>query len=1002
VRLSLLSIVFQSLDLPEAYPQARFVMWLQQKKLLDGVKAYVAKKGESFDEELRHMYVSPVIAGAMLAADSKLAASEAEARAILKTQYPHVEDISNVQMVDAIRDALNLRYGTFPGTLIVLDELQQYIGTNPDRTRRVQEVTEACSKGLGGKMLFVATGQSALTDTPELQKLKDRFRVLVELSDADVETVIRKVVLAKKPSKQKLIGDMLTKCSGEISRHLVGTKIGPRTEDKNWLEADYPLLPVRRRFWEKALRAVDRAGTAGQLRTQMRIVYEAVRATADKPLGSVVPADFLFDQTNTELLQTGILLREINELIAGLRKTGTPDGVMRSRLCALIFLINQLPRESGSDIGVRASAEVLADLLVEDLQAGSSQLRQQIPALLQDLVDGGQLMQVDNEYRIQTRESREWDQDYRARESKINGDAQRVASERADELRKASLETLKDVKLQHGKSKVSRRIESHFAADKPELLGHTVPVWIRDEWSVDLKTVQNDAHEAGTDSPVVFIFLPRRSADSLKKAIASQIAAIETLQVRGIPSTDDGKVAQQAMETRKSNATRAVASLINEVLRSARVFQGGGNEISGITLPEMVRDAAAASLARMYPRFDDGDDPRWADVVTRARKGAATALEALDYKGAPEKHAVTIEILKSMGAWLSGKELRRRFTGAPYGWQQDTVDGAILTLVVLGQLQAKHNEEPKQAKDLDQTRIGVAEFRTENIFLTAAQKLAVRKLFQAAGVNCKAGEESPATTLFLVAMYERAAKAGGDPPAPERPGTAHLKVVEGLTGNEQLANLHDTQTPLIDDAREWERRGKLIEKRMPRWRVLCSLLKYADGMPVATEVRPQADAIESARSLLSDPDQVPPLCDRLTQVLRKALSDAHSDCGTAYANLKTALESHELWQRLSTTQRSAIMAEQGLQSLPGIQVGTEVEVLASLENYSLSDWVMLRDAMPERFAKALKAAAKLLEPKAVHVKLPGGTLKTEADVEAWLEKAKKEILKAMKDGPVVV
>ena len=47
-----------------------------------------------------------------------------------------------------------------------------------------------------------------------------------------------------------------------------------------------PLLPVRRRFWEHTLRTVDRQGTAGQLRTQLRIVYDAILHTADEPCGN--------------------------------------------------------------------------------------------------------------------------------------------------------------------------------------------------------------------------------------------------------------------------------------------------------------------------------------------------------------------------------------------------------------------------------------------------------------------------------------------------------------------------------------------------------------------------------------------------------------------------------------------------------------------------------------------------------------------------------------------
>ena len=130
-------------------------------------------------------------------------------------------------MVDAIQEALSVN-GKFPCTLIVLDEVQQYIGENALRTNMVQEVTEGCIKRFGSKLLFVATGQSALTGTPQLSKLKDRFTVPVELSDADVETVIRTIVLSKKPDKVPAIDEVIKDYSGEIDRHLRDTKIETR------------------------------------------------------------------------------------------------------------------------------------------------------------------------------------------------------------------------------------------------------------------------------------------------------------------------------------------------------------------------------------------------------------------------------------------------------------------------------------------------------------------------------------------------------------------------------------------------------------------------------------------------------------------------------------------------------------------------------------------------------------------------------------------------------
>ncbi|NMV23134.1 hypothetical protein HKB23_12010, partial [Vibrio parahaemolyticus] len=78
-------------------------------------------------------------------------------------------------------------------TLLILDEAQQYIGESNDRSVLVTEVAEAVSKQLDSHVMIVGAGQSALTDVPLLQKLMDRFTIRVPLSDAEVETVTRKV-----------------------------------------------------------------------------------------------------------------------------------------------------------------------------------------------------------------------------------------------------------------------------------------------------------------------------------------------------------------------------------------------------------------------------------------------------------------------------------------------------------------------------------------------------------------------------------------------------------------------------------------------------------------------------------------------------------------------------------------------------------------------------------------------------------------------------------------
>ena len=323
VRLALLAVVFRSVGLPESYSRARFVMRLLHDGLLDAVKDRIEADGGEFDYELRNLRASSRMARALLDAGADWGADEREVRAAVRAEYTDVADVSNEEMLRALREALALATDEateddLPCTLIALDEVQQYIGSSVQRSMDVQEAVEACCKGLGGRVLIVGTGQNALQAVPLLHRLMGRFTVKVQLSDADVETVTRKTVLAKKNAAIPDVEAKLEDARGELDRHLGGTTLKPKPEDHAIEVADYPVLPARRRFWEKVLQSTDTSGTESQLRNQLKVVDEAVKATADDPLGTVVGGDFVYERES--LLQSGELPAEIDKRVERLRR----------------------------------------------------------------------------------------------------------------------------------------------------------------------------------------------------------------------------------------------------------------------------------------------------------------------------------------------------------------------------------------------------------------------------------------------------------------------------------------------------------------------------------------------------------------------------------------------------------------------------------------------------------------------------------------------------------
>ena len=134
------------------------------------MKSLVEAEGRQFEQELNDLHVSDAISRALLAFDPSFAAGKAEARQSIKAQFsPQVADIATAEFLCTAKDALAHASddpSRMPCTLVVLDEVQQYIGDSTERSMLVTEVAETVEKQLDSCVMIVGEGQSTLTDIP--------------------------------------------------------------------------------------------------------------------------------------------------------------------------------------------------------------------------------------------------------------------------------------------------------------------------------------------------------------------------------------------------------------------------------------------------------------------------------------------------------------------------------------------------------------------------------------------------------------------------------------------------------------------------------------------------------------------------------------------------------------------------------------------------------------------------------------------------------------------
>jgi hypothetical protein len=374
----------------------------------------------------------------------------------------------------------------------------------------------------------------------------------------------------------------------------------------------------------------------------------------------------------------------------------------------------------------------------------------------------------------------------------------------------------------------------------------------------------------------------------------------------------------------------------------------------------------------------------------------------VDWTDAPEKHPVCAAVLSEAGAGKRGKEVRDAFEASPYGWPRDAVDAALITLHTCGHLRATHKGMTLSQGQVDQSKISLTDFRSETATLNAREKMRLRKLFQDAGVDCKPNEETAKAPVFLTRLADLAERAGGEPPSPARPSTVHLDTLRSFGGVEQLAEILKQHDELAQQAKDWSKLAELAGKRKPAWETLSTLLKHADAMPGADELRLQAVAVRSERRLLDASDPVPDIRKSAVDALRAAVSAAHAEYKKTYNEQMATLTASENWKKLSAGQCNQILADEAIDTLPALAVSSESDLIRTLEQTSLPAWKTKTDALSQQFSRAAMAAAKLLEPKTQRIHLSSGTLKTEQEVKTWLAATEKDLLAKLTNGPVVI
>ncbi len=1002
---TILSVVLRAKKLPEQIHLANFVLWLREQGYEETVREAVASKGKEWNAELNNLYVSPIFPEVLLKLDPSLGKTVQDVRLTIREQYKVLtSDLTADQFVTNLKRVLVDANGKLPVGIVILDEVQAYIADNPDRAQKVTDAAEIFMTKLDNRIMLVGAGQSALsTSTPNLIKLRDRFMLTVQLSDADVETVTRKVLLTKKASAESDIRNLFDKHAGEINGLLSGTRIQWVAEDERYSIIDYPLLPQQRRFWERALRSIDPAGTNAQLRSQLRNLLDALVAVADAEIGAIIPGDKLFELMSGSMLNTGILQNELNERIKKLNN-GTPEGILRSRIAGLVFLINRLPREAGLDDGIRANEQMIADLLLNDLAGDTRDFREKVKKQLAWMADKAELMKIDSEYRIQTRQGAEWNARFNEKVAAFNS-SNDVHLER-DRLFKAAVSKVVDsIRLQQGAAKEKRNLTAHYSVTPPDPNLDGVVVWARDEWSVAAGTVLGEAQQRPQDDPVIHLFIPKRDADNLKALIVQSLAANSVIASMGTQSTPEGREASQAMAARLDDLQQRLGIAVQQIMQATKLYRGKGVEVGVAKLEDALLTTAQLSLDALYPRFGQADSEKWGLVQQRIKQSSDEPFQPVGHPGDLRQHPVCLSIITHVGEaganGTTGSAIRKHFRAAPYGWPQDAVDAALMGLHRDGVFVGRKNGVPVQFREVDLSAIPQITYIAESMPVTPAERVKLRGILNAENlVNVPAGKGEEFIAAFFAALREIAAyleMEAGMPPAIEIP---MADAILSTSGGHQVKAFLAEGDAIKQLAVKAKARKAAIEAVKPLLDDVIALRNVASGVPALKEHLVELAHIITTRAAADSKTRIETLRRDLEAGLRKALKEANATCETKYQEARSRLDSSDVWQKLPEAERVRLHMMYGFEAPRSDEPVDLRALVATLASRPLSQRTAEAYGYAGKVDGLLREAAQFLEPKAQTISVDRRLLKTHEDLQAWLKDTEAKLSEALKKGPV--
>lgn len=206
--------------------------------------------------------------------------------------------------------------------LFLIDEVGQYVAPRGELILNLDGLARNFKELGQGHVWIVATGQQTLTEiveraafnSAELNKLRDRFPIAIELDARDIREITWRRLLSKSADGEEKLRDLFRHHGQALTTHtrLTGTALFKGDVDEETFVRLYPFLPQHFDLLLDLVRVLARSTGGIGLRSAIRVIQDLLVDTskvlppgtpllADAPVGHLATADQFFDTLRADV-----------------------------------------------------------------------------------------------------------------------------------------------------------------------------------------------------------------------------------------------------------------------------------------------------------------------------------------------------------------------------------------------------------------------------------------------------------------------------------------------------------------------------------------------------------------------------------------------------------------------------------------------------------------------------------------------------------------------------